>query len=60
MNSQLPITNAGVMNQNLNIFSCGRAVCDKCSGKRISLPRMGFEFQVRVCDDCAAAVKDSE
>uniref|UniRef100_A0AAY4B9X2 FYVE-type domain-containing protein n=1 Tax=Denticeps clupeoides TaxID=299321 RepID=A0AAY4B9X2_9TELE len=29
---------------------CGKAVCGKCSSKRSSIPLMGFEFPVRVCD----------
>jgi len=40
--------------------SCGRAICDKCSGKRLSLPKLGFEFQVRACDECAASVKEED
>lgn len=39
---------------------CGNAICGKCSTKRTSYPVMGFEFQVRVCDDCFNTVKDED
>lgn len=38
---------------------CGKAVCGKCSSKR-SIPLMGFEFEVRVCDSCHEAITDEE
>lgn len=31
---------------------CGKAVCEKCSAGRISIPTMGFESAVRVCEPC--------
>jgi WD40 repeat protein len=40
--------------------SCGRAICDKCSTKRISIPKMGFEFQVRVCDECGNSAREED
>ncbi|XP_041069089.1 WD repeat and FYVE domain-containing protein 1 [Carcharodon carcharias] len=39
---------------------CGKAICGKCSTKRTTYPVMGFEFQVRVCNDCFDAVKDED
>lgn len=39
---------------------CGKAVCDKCSSARLTIPVMGFEFAVRVCDPCHIALKDIE
>uniref|UniRef100_A0A7M4E2K1 WD repeat and FYVE domain containing 2 n=1 Tax=Crocodylus porosus TaxID=8502 RepID=A0A7M4E2K1_CROPO len=39
---------------------CGKAVCGKCSSKRSSIPLMGFEFEVRVCDSCHASITDEE
>jgi hypothetical protein len=39
---------------------CGRAVCDRCSAGRASIPVMGFEFDVRVCDPCLTELKDME
>ncbi|KAI5743004.1 hypothetical protein M8J77_013530 [Diaphorina citri] len=38
--------------------ACGRAVCDKCSGARSTLPVLGFEFPVRLCQACNAHVQD--
>lgn len=38
--------------------ACGRAVCDRCSVNRDTIPNMGFEFQVRVCDPCHIQLKD--
>uniref|UniRef100_A0A1B6CDK1 FYVE-type domain-containing protein n=1 Tax=Clastoptera arizonana TaxID=38151 RepID=A0A1B6CDK1_9HEMI len=38
--------------------ACGGAVCDRCSAKRDTIPQMGFEFQVRVCDPCHIKLKD--
>lgn len=40
--------------------ACGKAVCDKCSTKRSPLPRLGFEFEVRVCDPCSGEIKQEE
>lgn len=39
---------------------CGKAVCDRCSSGRLSIPLMGFEFAVRVCEPCHLALKDAE
>lgn len=39
---------------------CGLAVCGKCSSKRSSIPLMGFEFEVRVCDRCHASITDED
>uniref|UniRef100_A0A8C5P870 WD repeat and FYVE domain containing 2 n=1 Tax=Leptobrachium leishanense TaxID=445787 RepID=A0A8C5P870_9ANUR len=39
---------------------CGKAVCGKCSSKRSSIPLMGFEFEVRVCDSCHQTITDEE
>jgi len=40
--------------------ACGKAVCDKCSSRRSPLPKMGFEFEVRLCDPCFAQVTDAD
>ena len=41
---------------------CGRAFCAHCSQRSRPLPRLGYEFEVRVCDACDAdvAVADDE
>ncbi|XP_043927614.1 WD repeat and FYVE domain-containing protein 2 [Protopterus annectens] len=39
---------------------CGKAVCGKCSSQRSSIPLMGFEFEVRVCDSCFESITDEE
>lgn len=39
---------------------CGQAVCGKCSSKRSTIPLMGFEFEVRVCDSCHESISDEE
>lgn len=39
---------------------CGKAVCGKCSARRSSIPRMGFEFAVRVCDSCHEAITEEQ
>ncbi|KAM4608511.1 WD repeat and FYVE domain-containing protein 2 isoform 2-T2 [Polymixia lowei] len=39
---------------------CGQAVCGKCSSKRSTIPLMGFEFQVRVCDSCHESITDED
>jgi len=39
---------------------CGKAICDKCSTKRSPLPKLGFEFEVRVCDPCFGEVTDND
>lgn len=40
--------------------SCGNAICDKCSSKRINIPIMGLEFEVRVCDNCFISLQSIE
>lgn len=39
---------------------CGHAVCDKCSSKRSTIPLMGYEFDVRVCDECHGLITDRD
>uniref|UniRef100_A0A673LAM1 WD repeat and FYVE domain-containing protein 1-like n=1 Tax=Sinocyclocheilus rhinocerous TaxID=307959 RepID=A0A673LAM1_9TELE len=39
---------------------CGKAICGKCSSKRSTYPIMGFEFQVRMCDDCYDTIKEED
>ncbi len=39
---------------------CGKAICGKCSSKLSTYPIMGFEFQVRMCDDCYDTIKEEE
>ncbi|XP_045470295.1 WD repeat and FYVE domain-containing protein 2 [Harmonia axyridis] len=39
---------------------CGKAVCEKCSAGRLTIPAMGFEFPIRVCDPCHNNLKDKE
>ncbi|TSQ01589.1 WD repeat and FYVE domain-containing protein 2 [Bagarius yarrelli] len=39
---------------------CGQAVCGKCSSQRSTIPLMGFEFAVRVCDECHKSITDEE
>ena len=31
---------------------CGKAVCDRCSSMAVTIPNMGFEMMVRVCEKC--------
>ncbi|XP_028292647.1 WD repeat and FYVE domain-containing protein 2 isoform X1 [Gouania willdenowi] len=39
---------------------CGQALCGKCSSKRSTIPLMGFEFEVRVCDVCHESITDED
>lgn len=39
--------------------NCGKAVCGDCSQRRTTIPTLGFEFQVRVCDDCFPLFSDA-
>ncbi|XP_071951193.1 WD repeat and FYVE domain-containing protein 2-like [Antedon mediterranea] len=39
---------------------CGKAICDKCSSDRSTLPVLGFEFEVRVCRDCYSEITDED
>ncbi|GFR11393.1 WD repeat and FYVE domain-containing protein 2 [Trichonephila clavata] len=39
---------------------CGKAVCDKCSGNQSKIPIMGYEFDVRVCDECHTVITDAD
>eukprot|EP00794_Sanderia_malayensis_P010930 gene10930-12091_t len=39
---------------------CGRAVCSKCSESSSPLPMLGFEFKVRLCDECHGALVERD
>ena len=39
---------------------CGRAFCAHCTQRSRPLPRLGYEFEVRVCDACDADVAVAE
>ncbi|CAG2104686.1 unnamed protein product [Medioppia subpectinata] len=39
---------------------CGKAVCDACSSNRSTIPLMGYEFDVRVCDECHSVITDAD
>ena len=38
---------------------CGHVVCDKCSNFRTAFPPMGFEYPVRVCQECYESIQES-
>lgn len=38
--------------------NCGKAICGDCSQRRTQIPVLGFEFAVRVCDDCFPLFSD--
>lgn len=37
---------------------CGKALCAKCTTHNHTIPNMGFELQVRVCDQCHQELED--
>ncbi|KPM06788.1 WD repeat and FYVE domain-containing protein 2-like protein [Sarcoptes scabiei] len=39
---------------------CGKAICDDCSSNRSTLPRYGYEFPVRVCNDCFVTITEAD
>ncbi|XP_061194791.1 uncharacterized protein LOC133202951 [Saccostrea echinata] len=39
---------------------CGKAVCNKCSAKKSTIPPLGYEYEVRVCDDCFSSISEEE
>ncbi|KAH9416129.1 WD repeat and FYVE domain-containing protein 2 [Dermatophagoides pteronyssinus] len=39
---------------------CGKAICDVCSLNRSTLPKFGYEFPVRVCNDCFGTITDAD
>ncbi|KAK7091071.1 WD repeat and FYVE domain-containing protein 2-like [Littorina saxatilis] len=39
---------------------CGKVFCNKCSNKRSTLPPMGYEYDVRVCDECFGLITDED
>ena len=39
---------------------CGLAICNKCSEARSTIPIMGYEYDVRVCDNCKEVITDDE
>ncbi|XP_036814993.1 WD repeat and FYVE domain-containing protein 2 isoform X2 [Oncorhynchus mykiss] len=54
------IWNMDVTRQEHHCRKCGQAVCGKCSAKRSTIPLMGFEFEVRVCDSCHESITDED
>lgn len=48
------------VNRQHHCRNCGKAICDKCSPNRINIPIMGFEYDVRVCNNCYTALKDTD
>ncbi|XP_076454179.1 WD repeat and FYVE domain-containing protein 2-like [Babylonia areolata] len=39
---------------------CGQVFCNKCSSKRSTIPPLGYEYEVRVCDDCYSQITDED
>ncbi|XP_069496788.1 WD repeat and FYVE domain-containing protein 2 isoform X2 [Ambystoma mexicanum] len=54
------VWNMDIERQEHHCRKCGKAVCGKCSAKRSSIPLMGFEFEVRVCDSCHDTITDEQ
>lgn len=42
----------GVVQRQHHCRNCGEVFCGKCSSKVTSIPKLGFEREVRVCDSC--------
>ena len=36
------------------------AICDKCGESRSTIPQMGYEYEVRVCELCLSQISDVE
>lgn len=49
-------TQFGVVQRKHHCRNCGQVFCAKCSSKNLSIPRIGFEKEVRVCDSCYDAL----
>ncbi|KAG8585130.1 hypothetical protein GDO81_004898 [Engystomops pustulosus] len=54
------VWNMDVERQEHHCRKCGKAVCGKCSSKSSTIPLMGFEFEVRVCDSCYDSITDEQ
>eukprot|EP00051_Salpingoeca_urceolata_P017821 m.245796 g.245796 ORF g.245796 m.245796 type:complete len:217 (-) comp19054_c0_seq6:182-832(-) len=39
---------------------CGKAVCNACSPNMSSFPKMGYEFPVRMCNECMKEIKPED
>ncbi|KAI0226883.1 WD repeat and FYVE domain-containing protein 2 [Lamellibrachia satsuma] len=39
---------------------CGKAVCAKCSCGETTIPQMGYEYAVRVCDSCLESITEED
>ncbi|XP_013069736.2 WD repeat and FYVE domain-containing protein 2-like isoform X1 [Biomphalaria glabrata] len=40
--------------------NCGKALCNNCCSKLSTIPNMGYEYEVRVCDSCFEAITPEE
>lgn len=40
--------------------NCGRAICVDCSQQMCTIPRLGYEFEVRVCEECFVLIEDED
>ena len=41
-----------ILNSKHHCRSCGQGVCDECSLQRRPVPDRGWQYPVRVCDNC--------
>ncbi|XP_065840729.1 WD repeat and FYVE domain-containing protein 2-like [Oscarella lobularis] len=48
------------LNRQHHCRSCGLAVCNKCSKQSSCLPSMGFEYPVRLCNECNDKLTDED
>ncbi|XP_041353829.1 WD repeat and FYVE domain-containing protein 2-like [Gigantopelta aegis] len=39
---------------------CGRATCAKCSAQKSTIPQLGYEYEVRICDECISTITDDD
>ena len=40
---------------------CGKALCDKCSDSRTTIPKLGFELiPVRTCSECFNSISEAD
>lgn len=38
---------------------CGKAICGDCSQRETTIPLLGFEYPVRICDECFPLISDA-
>ncbi|KAL8595582.1 WD repeat and FYVE domain-containing protein 2 [Nucella lapillus] len=52
--------NKTIGNRQHHCRHCGKAFCNKCTSNRSTIPPMGYEYDVRVCEECSELITEED